>query len=373
MQVDIERSVLLKGLGHAQSAVEKRNTVPVLSNVLLRAAEGHLMLIAGDLDLEIRIRLDAQVPVPGALTAPAHLLYDIVRKLPEDGQVLLRHAVDEGRLQVMSGRARFALPMLPEHDFPLMNFGGDERTFVLRSDACRRLIDKTRFAVSNEEVRYYLNGIYLHPAVRDGDPVLRAAATDGHRLARCDAPAPESADFADMPGVIIPRKTVAELRKLFDESDETVISVTETKIRVTSGDVTLTSKLIDGTFPDYERVIPTEHDRLLTADAVLFLRAVERVATVCTDKAPGVRLGLRAGRLEIAAGHEAGVGVARDEIEVEYSGPDLDGAFTVRCLSEVLGQISGRLLRMELGESIRPAVVRDDEDPGVLFLLMPVR
>ena len=212
MKATIERATLLKGLSHVQSVVERRNTIPILSNVLLEAnGSGTLRLMATDLDLQIDETIAAAVDQPGATTISAHTLFDIVRKLPEGSQVELSAA--EGRIQVVAGRARFTLATLPRDDFPVIAEGELPTVFELPAETLKQIIDKTRFAISTEETRYYLNGIFLHVA-DEATPVLKAAATDGHRLARVTMPRPDGAE--KMPDVIVPRKCVAELRKLLD-------------------------------------------------------------------------------------------------------------------------------------------------------------
>src|ERR1700761_9424563 len=274
MKATIERATLLKGLSHVQSVVERRNTIPILSNVLLEAQPGgSIRLMATDLDLQIDETIAAAVDQAGATTISAHTLFDIVRKLPEGSQVELTAA--EGKMQVNAGRARFNLATLPRDDFPVIAEGELPTRFELPAATLKQIIDKTRFAISTEETRYYLNGIYLHVS-DEAQPVLKAAATDGHRLARVTVPRPEGAQ--GMPGVIIPRKCVGELRKLLDEVDGSVqVSLSGTKIRFGLGTAILTSKLIDGTFPDYSRVIPTGNDKLLKIDPKSFMEGVDRV------------------------------------------------------------------------------------------------
>ncbi|HET9510900.1 MAG TPA: DNA polymerase III subunit beta, partial [Sphingomonas sp.] len=255
MKATIERATLLKGLSHVQSVVERRNTIPILSNVLIDATgEGAIRLMATDLDLQVDETVPAAVDQPGTTTVSAHTLFDIARKLPEGSQVELSAA--EGRLQIRAGRYNSSLPTLPRDDFPVIAEGELPTTFELPAETLKQIIDKTRFAISTEETRYYLNGIFLHVADDGGAPVLKAAATDGHRLARVTVPRPEGAEA--MPDVIVPRKCVGELRKLLDEVDGSVgVSLSGSKIRFDLGQAILTSKLIDGTFPDYSRVIPT--------------------------------------------------------------------------------------------------------------------
>ncbi|MEM9749820.1 MAG: DNA polymerase III subunit beta, partial [Pseudomonadota bacterium] len=250
MKVTIERSVFLKALSHAQSVVEKRNTIPILANVLLQAGDGRLSLTATDLDIEIVESAPADVAVEGAATAGAHTLYEIVRRLPDGAQVRLELNGDDPQLKLSAGRSDFKLSVLANEDFPVLPADDFAVTFAAPATALARLIDKSRFAISNEETRYYLNGVYLHAATDGETSALRAVATDGHRLARVDAELPEGAK--DMPSVIVPRKTVQELRRLLDDADDIVnISVSEGKMRFAFGAVVLTSKLIDGAFPDY--------------------------------------------------------------------------------------------------------------------------
>src|SRR5690606_8854396 len=206
MRFTIERTSIFKALNHVQSVVERRNTIPILSNVLIQAAEGTISLTATDLDIEVIERVAADVAQGGSTTAPAHTLYDIVRKFPEGSQVEIEQGPDENRLTVRSGRSRFTLQALPPEDFPDLSIGDMTHEFVVAAGVLKQLIEKTRFAISTEETRYYLNGIYLHEVTADGSPMLRAVATDGHRLAQVQVPSPEGAQ--GMPGVIVPRKTV---------------------------------------------------------------------------------------------------------------------------------------------------------------------
>src|ERR1700754_2882478 len=290
MKATIERSTLLKGLSHVQSVVERRNTIPILSNVLIDAtADGQLKLMATDLDLQINESVPATVQTPGATTVSAHTLFDIARKLPEGSQVSLSAA--EGKMTIVAGRARFQLGTLPRDDFPVIAEGELPVQFELPAETLKQIIDKTRFAISTEETRYYLNGIFWHVADDGANPVLKAAATDGHRLARVTMPRPDGAE--GMPDVIIPRKCVAELRKLLDEIDGSVgVSLSSSKIRFDMGQALLTSKLIDGTFPDYSRVIPTGNDKILKIHPRSFEEGVDRVSTIATEKTRAVKMAL---------------------------------------------------------------------------------
>ncbi len=236
MQLTIERSALLKALGHVQSVVERRNTIPILSNVLLSAGRDKLSFAATDLDMEMVDEAEATVQVEGQITAPAHTLYEIVRKLPDGAEVALTYNGDDPRLTVQAGRSKFNLPVLPAGDFPVMSTETSGTRFTLMKEDLARLIDKTRFAVSTEETRYYLNGLYLHTVAEAGIPLLRAVATDGHRLALAETPAPEGA--AGGPGVIVPRKTIDQVRRLLDDGSgpvEVQVSPAEDPLRVRPG------------------------------------------------------------------------------------------------------------------------------------------
>ena len=297
MKLTIERAALLKALGHVQSVVERRTTIPILSNVLLWTEGSTLSLSATDMDLEIVERVPSQVERNGRTTAAAHTLYDIVRKLREGAQVELETIGERNEMVLRSGRSTFTLACLPPEDYPVMSAGELPHHFALSATELRSLIDRTRFAISTEETRYYLNGIYLHSTKVNEVPVIRAVATDGHRLARVEMTAPEGA--AGMPGVIIPRKTVLELRKLVDEGDDEIqVSLGETKIRCAIGEASLTSKLIDGTFPDYDRVIPSGNDKILDVECKPFAEAVDRVATISTERSRAVKLSDRARRAD---------------------------------------------------------------------------
>src|ERR1700749_3962942 len=244
MKVTIERAALLKSLGHVHRVVERRNTIPILANVLVRAEKSALSLKATDLDLEVIESIAAEVAPAGSTTVPAHMFYEIVRKLPEGSQVVLESSSDRAVLAIRAGRSRFTLQTLPESDFPDLAAGDMTHKFTVGAADLKRLIDKTQFAISTEETRYYLNGIYLHIAGAGGAQALRAVGTDGHRLAQLELPLPDGA--GGMPGIIIPRKTVSEVQRLLDEPDaEVTVELSPGKIRFTVGAVILTSKLID--------------------------------------------------------------------------------------------------------------------------------
>ncbi len=371
MKVTIERSALVKALGHVQSVVERRNTIPILSNVLLQAEGGALTLTATDLDIEISESAPADVARKGSTTASALTLYEIVRRLPEGAQVRFELMPDEGRLQVSAGRSQFALAVLPEEDFPTLSTNDLGVRFSMSSADLARLFDKTRFAMSQEETRYYLNGVYLHAFTDGTQKLLRAAATDGHRLARLDAPLPSGAD--QMPGIIVPRKAVAEIGRLMADADETVdVAVSETKIRFGFGAGHLTSKLIDGTFPDYERVIPKNNAHALRAETRDFSQAVDRVATISADRTRSIKMAIEDDRLRLTVNNPE-AGSALEELSVDYSGEPLEIGFNARYLLDIAGQIEGATMTFRLADPASPSIVVDEDDPRALYVLMPLR
>jgi len=372
MKITVERGAFLKALGHVQSVVERRNTIPILSNVMLEAGKGRLKLSATDLDIEIVESLPSDVLRNGAATAPAHMLYDIVRKLPEGAQVQAELLAQEGgRLAISSGSVRFELACLPKEDFPQMAAGALPHRFRLGVDDLKRLIDKTRFAISTEETRFYLNGIYLHAAKEGKKATMRAVATDGHRLARLELELPDGA--TDMPGVIVPRKTINELRKLLDDAEGAVdVSLSDTKIQFVSDGVELTSKLIDGTFPDYQRVIPASNDKVLTLDSREFSHSVDRVSTISADKTRAVKLSVGKDKLTLSVVNPES-GTATEELGATYSASALEIGFNARYLLDITSQIEGKDVRFLLSDAGSPTLIEDTDDEGTLYVLMPMR
>jgi DNA polymerase-3 subunit beta len=371
MKVTVERAALLKSLGHVHRVVERRNTIPILANVLIRAESGRLSLKATDLDLEVIEGVAGEAEQAGATTVPAHMIYDIVRKLPDGAQIVLDTSADRASLAIRAGRSRFTLQTLPESDFPDLAAGEMTHRFTVGAKDLKRLVDKTQFAISTEETRYYLNGIYLHTAGPETAPVLRAVATDGHRLAQVELPAPAGA--AGMPGIIVPRKTVGEMQRLIEDGvAEVEIELSATKIRFAIGDVRLTSKLIDGTFPDYGRVIPLGNDKELVVDKADFGAAVDRVSTVSSERGRAVKLSLAPGRLVLSVTNPDS-GSATEELEVDYNAEPLDIGFNSRYLLDIAAQIDGEIAVLKLADPGSPTLIRDRAAEGALYVLMPMR
>jgi DNA polymerase-3 subunit beta len=371
MRVTIERSNLLKSLNHVHRVVERRNTIPILSNVLIRADGSELHLKATDLDLEVFEKVPAMVEQAGATTVPAQMLFDIVRKLPEGSEVMLAVEPDSNDFRIAAGRSRFTLQMLPESDFPDITAGEFSHKFDIEAKSLSRLIECTQFAISTEETRYYLNGIFLHSVEEDGELFLRAVATDGHRLARAQLKAPSGSE--GMPGVIIPRKAVGEIQKLVEEPDAKVaIELSDTKIRITVGPVVLTSKLIDGTFPDYNRVIPAGNDKKLVMDRAGFAAAVDRVSTISSERGRAVKMQLSEGQLVLTVNNPDS-GSATEELPVGYEAEPLEIGFNSRYLLDITGQLSGEEAIFMLADPGSPTLIRDSSDSGAIYVLMPMR
>lgn len=373
MKLKADRATLLKALAHIQSVAEKRNTIPILANVLIAVREGRLTLTATDMEIAIVEEVAASTSRNGATTAPAATLYEIMRKLPEGAEIELDHPGGDAQLALRAGKFATSLVVLPVEDFPAMTAGQLPHRFHLPSLVLRGLIDRTRFAISTEETRYYLNGIYLHQAQAEGSRKLRAVATDGHRLARVEEDCPEGAET--IPGVIVPRKTVNELRKLLDEESGSVeVALSDTRIQFKLGTVTLTSKLIDGTFPEYERVIPRDNDKVLRVGKKDFADAVARVAAISSERNRPVKLALQRDVLTLSAA-SAEQGTAVEELDggrVTYEAGPLEIGFQARYLNDITDQITSDV-EFRFSDSAAPTIVRDAGDDSALYVLMPMR
>jgi DNA polymerase-3 subunit beta len=371
MKLSIERSALLKALSQAQSVVERRNTIPILANVLIEAEDEHVYFRATDLDIEVLDKAVAQVERIGATTVSAVTLHEIVRKLPDGALVTLNDDPAKGRLSVEAGRSIFSLATLPKEDFPVMANSEYTANFSAPALLLRRLFDKSKFAISTEETRYYLNGVYMHVAESEGGQVLRCVATDGHRLARVDAEMPDGA--SNLPGVIVPRKTVGELRKLLDDDEmQIAVSVSETKIRFATPEITLTSKVIDGTFPDYARVIPQGNTRKMEVDANEFAKAVDRVSTVSSERSRAVKLSLDEDRLILSV-NSPDSGTAEEELAVAYGDEKLDIGFNAKYLLEIASQVDRENAVFLFNSSGDPTMMREGNDTSAIYVVMPMR
>lgn len=369
MKFTIDRNVLEKSLGRVQRIVERRNTIPILANILVKAEDSKLLLKATDLDVEIVETIDADVDKVGATTVPAHIFHDIIRKLPDGAEISIE--LTDSHVAVKSGRSRFSLQVLPESDFPDLSVGEWPHRFTSPAGALRKLLEKVEFAISTEETRFYLNGIYLHPVAQGNRTLMRAVATDGHRLAQAQIDAPDGADkFA---GIIVPRKTVGELTKLLQPADaEATVEISDTKIRVSIGGVVLTSKLIDGTFPDYVRVIPQGNDKLLKVDRGDLRAAVDRVQTISSERGRAIKMSLNDGKLVLECSNPDS-GSAVEEIGVSYAGDGIDIGFNSRYLLDVASQLTRDNVEFKFADPGSPTLITDEGELDALYVLMPMR
>jgi DNA polymerase-3 subunit beta len=361
----VSRDAFLKCIGRVYRVIARRNTIPILDNVLIRSEAGRLVLQATDLDIQIVSSVEAKVEAGAGVTVPAHTLHDIVRKLP-DGADITIEAKSDASITVKAGRSRFTLQTLPESDFPELVAGELAHLFDIAAADLKRMIDRTQFAISTEETRYYLNGIYLH--VEEGK--LRGVATDGHRLALIDLAVPAGAD--KIPGVIVPRKTVGEVQRLLDGAETVTVELSEGKIRFTVGEVILTSKLIDGTFPDYRRVIPQNNDKVLEVARAELAEAVDRVSTVASEKGRAVKLTLSSGKLDLSVTSPDN-GSAAEELEVGYAAEPMEIGFNARYLLDILAQVEGDAAVVRLDSPGSPTIIEAKEGSGAVFVLMPMR
>lgn len=366
MQITIERTHLAKAIAHVQSVTEKRNTIPILGNVLLEADQGQLRLTATDMDVSMVEIVPCTVNVPGATTVPAALFHEILGKLPEGLEIALQLDGETGRLRLQAGRSDFSLSTLPREDFPVVATEAMPIHFQMKGADFGALIDKTRFAISREGTRYYLTGIYLHAA----DSTLTGVATDGHRLAKVALTAPRGSEGLD--GIIIPAKTISEIRKLADGDGQLDIGISPTKIQVSKGNVQLISKLIDGTYPDYQQVIPTGNDTTLIVDTDAFMAAVDRVSIVAADRTRAVKIIVQAGSVTIQA-NSAESGTATEHVEGDYDGAPMEIGFNARYLLDILRELKGDTARFQLAEASKPTLVSDPTDTSALYVLMPMR
>lgn len=366
MHFTIQREALLKPLQLVAGVVERRQTLPVLSNVLLVVEGQQLSLTGTDLEVELVGRVSLDEPAePGEITVPARKLMDICKSLPNDALIDIR--IDDQKLLVKAGRSRFSLSTLPANDFPTVEEGPGSLTLSLSQSRLRRLIERTSFAMAQQDVRYYLNGMLLE--VQTG--VLRAVATDGHRLAMCSMVA--EIEQTERHQVIVPRKGILELARLLTEQDADVsIVLGQHHIRATTGEFTFTSKLVDGKFPDYERVLPRGGDKLVVADRQGLREAFSRTAILSNEKYRGIRLQLASGLLKIQANNPEQE-EAEEEIAVDYNGSQLEIGFNVSYLLDVLGVMTAEQVRLILSDSNSSALVQEADNDDSAYVVMPMR
>ena len=374
MEFKINSSDLLKALSHIHGIVEVRHTLPILSNIILKAKDNELTLSSTNLDIYCADKIKAEVSIAGEISVSAVTFFEIVKRLPSGSEVMMTMEEDENEIILKCGRSKFNLSTLKTDDFPIISDNDLSTNFVLSADELIRIIDKTKFAVSNEETRYYLNGIFLHKADRNSIQFLRAVATDGHRLAQYDIPLPQGAE--EITGIIIPKKTIFELRKVLDDANGDVsISLNENKIKFTFNDLKIISKVIDGTFPDYTKVIPQNNNKNFKTNNNELKNAIDRVSAVAANeesKSKAIKLSLEDNKLNLSVESQS-KGSANEIIDISYDGDKVDIGFNSKYIIDICNEVDGEEVDISLLDSVSPAIILDKTDENLFFVLMPMR
>jgi DNA polymerase-3 subunit beta len=373
MQFQISKSAILKALSNVSGAVEKRNTIPVLLNVKIEAANGRLNLTTTDMDIVITSNAEAIISKQGSTTVPAQLFYDIIRKIPDIADINIELLENEPEIKITHGKSKFSLPCLDPVEFPILSEGDMLVNFNIKTAELSKIIDQTKFAIPSDETRKYLNGLFLHSVVVDGDIELRVVATDGHRLALASSKQSSlTQTISDtISGVIIPKKTINEIRKIIEGNEEVNISFSKAKIKVISGNSTIISKLIDGDFPEYDRVIPKGNDKIIKVNRKLLFDSIDRVATVAVDKNKSVKFILENDKITLQVKtNDSGAG--SEEIEIEFSGDTIETGFNSRYFLEIIGQINKDKININFKDGVSPVIINTD-DQNSLYVIMPIR
>ena len=374
MEIKANSSDLLKALNHIHGIVEVRHTLPILSNIVLTAGNNELSLSSTNLDIFCSDKIDAEIVNSGEISVPAITFFEIVKRLPSGSDVILSMGDEDTELILKCGRSKFNLSTLRTEDFPILSDKDLSTNFVISADELSRMIDKTKFAISNEETRYYLNGIFFHKAESNSIKFLRAVATDGHRLAQYDIPLPQGAE--EITGIIIPKKTVFELRKVLDDADGDVsVSLNENKIKFSFNNLKIISKVIDGTFPDYTKVIPQNNDKKFKTNNSELKNAIDRVSAVAINeetKSKAIKLTIENNKLNLSVESQS-KGSAKEEIDISYSNEKVDIGFNSRYLLDICNEVDGDEIDVNLLDSISPAIILDKTDENLFFVLMPMR
>ena len=374
MKLQLTKSNFVKSLSFVQNIVESKGSIPILANVLLEAKQGRLNLSATDMDITIydKIKIN-NIEAEGSTSVPAHTLYNVIKELPDDNPIDLSYDQNSKKLYLMSSKSKFVFSCLTKDEFPISSNENFKISFDLKSDILREIIDKTYFASSNEETRYYLNGLYIHTTSENNKNYLRAVATDGHRLAQYQISTPPTIAKNNF-GVIVPKKLVFELRKLIDDiKDGIKIDLSDRKIRFSFNETVIVSKLIDGKFPDYEKVIPKNTSNAFSINRKKFLESVNRISTISSEKSKAIKLNLNKDKITISASNleEGGSGV--EEINIKYSGPSLDIGFNSSYLKEIMSQFTLEEITILFSDSTAPTIIKDTSKSESLYVLMPMR
>ena len=372
MEFKINQEELLKGLSRTQSIVEKKNTIKILSNVLLKLSGNKLTIEATDLDVGIRGSYDAEVISEGGVTVDARTLFEVVKQIPEGTSIHCKMK-ENYWVELLAGRSVFNLVGLSMDDYPeVQSFEGDEQ-WKLEPDVLRSMIDKTIFSVSHEDMRYNLSGVYMEMFEEGNEKKIRMVATDGHRLSLVDTELEGDFPRAEGVGVIVPRKGLMELRKILDEDDDPVgMRLEENSLMIKKGNVNLIMRLVDGTFPDYKQVIPKSSDKTLIFSTEEFARTLRRVSVVSTDRIKMVRFHITTNLVEVSS-ESPEMGTAKEEISVKYSGSELDIGFNVNYMLDILNVVEEEEVKLMFLDESSPGEIRPLEDKNYFFIIMPMK
>jgi len=374
MDFKVNSSDLLKALSHIHGIVEVRHTLPILSNIIITAKDNNLTLSSTNLDIFCSDKLNAEVISSGEISVSAVTFYEIIKRLPNGSEIQATFDDESSSLILKCGRSKFNLTTMQTEDFPTISDSDLTTKFILSASELIRMIDKTKFAISNEETRYYLNGIFLHKTQKNSIDMLRAVATDGHRLAQYDIPLPQGAE--EMTGLIIPKKTILELRRILDDASGDInIQLNENKIKFSFSELNIISKVIDGTFPDYTKVIPQNNDKTFTTNNAELKSAVDRVSAVAINeetKSKAIKLSIESNKLLLSV-DSSSKGSANEEIDLDYNKERVEIGFNSRYLVDICNEIDGEEVSINLLDSISPAIILDKSDENLFFVLMPMR
>ncbi len=367
MDLSVSKKIFFKSLSHFQSVVEKRNTIPILSNLKLKAYNGSLEVTATDLALEISEKILAEIKSEGELTIPSQLLFDIVRKAPDDSRIDLREESESGQVFIFFNNSKFSLPFLPTSDFPEMEEENLNQSISLDSKKLSYLLNDTKFSMGVDESRQYLNGIYFH----HNENRLITVATDGHRLSKCQVTCQQTIN--NFEGIIIPKKTVFEITKLLENISENIkVSFSKTKIKLSIKNLVLTSKLLNANFPDYESVIPKKNELIMKTDSGSFAETIDRVSTVSAEKFRTVKLEISEDLCIVSSfGHEKSAGT--EQIKVKYSGPKININFNAKYILDVLSILKSGEISLSFSEKTAPTILESIANPNSLYLIMQMR
>jgi len=370
MKFKIVRSNFFKTLSHLQGIVDKKNSLPILSNILIEAKDNVLTLSSTDMDISIIEKIDCNVLEDGSTTINSQILYDIVRKIDDNSEIEI--ISNDGKLLTLrADGSRFSLACLPKEDFPIIDQDNFGNKITINSKIIFKLIDKTKFAISNEETRYFLNGLYFNITKDETNSILTLVGTDGHRLSKFSHDIEDNID--QVSGVIIPKKTIYELCKLLSEIDKDVyISISSNKIIFTIDNIIFISKLIDGSFPDYKRVIPKDNSNILKIDREILLSAVDRVSTIANEKSPVIKFKLLQNVLNLnTINNESST--ASEDLKINYDGDEIEIGFNSKYIMDIINNLEDKEISINLKDNISPIIALENSNSNLVYVLMPMR